>query len=114
MIKFMIVTLALILVLSAALHAQQPNSCTSPGAGNLIPVIGHLSTKWNCWLQDFVYQSYMARGFSEYLSANYASQAVNQDTVDRFDEALTQIRSTNPQYFDQVMTAHGLSFTPVK
>ena len=108
MIKSTIIALSLIFALSVGLYAQQANSCTSPNAQNFIPLIGHVMTKWNCWLVDEVYAYYRGRGFSDYLSANYASQAVQRDATDRLNAALEEIRAVNPQYFDQVMAVHGL------
>lgn len=104
------VAVMITLVISAYGQAQQPNSCASPDAGVLRPFIGRISTKWNCWLTDYVYQFYRARGFSEYLAANYASQAVQRDAEERLNQALDDLRRSDPQYFDQVMAVHGLAF----
>jgi hypothetical protein len=108
MIKRILATLILALAVTTV-YAQSP-SCSTPGAGYLFNVVGHLSTKWNCWLQDSVYGYYKLRGFSDQLATDYAGWALNQDTANRFDEAMTQLRNANPQYFDQVMVTHGLVF----
>lgn len=104
----LIAGLILTAVLAVSVMAQQPNSCTSPEAGNLQPLIGNVSTKWNCWLMDYVYQFYRARSFSEYLSATYAGHAVDEDAIERLNLALAELRRSEPEYFDHVMADHGL------
>lgn len=109
------IAVSLMLIIGLTIYGQSPSpSCATPGAGFLLQIVGHLSTRWNCWLQDSVYSFYKTRGFDDTLATEYAGWAVNQDTANRFDEAMKQLRNANPQYFDQVMTVHGLSFMPAQ
>jgi hypothetical protein len=100
----------LVLVSTKTVGAQKADSCTSPGAHNFIPLVSGISAEFNCWLQDLTFRYYKSRDFSDYLAANLANSAVQQDAADRLKFALAEIRQSNPDFFDQVMVVHGLKF----